>query len=389
MTDEQSTNLHLPSADTSCWEDTTVLSPADYLIVGAGITGINAAISIKAHAPAARVIVLDRGSWGEGASFRNAGFACLGSPTELLADLQDGQDDLVWHLVEMRHRGLQQLIRRVRPGAMELSRCGGTEFFSRDEPDLWEQTLDQLSMLDHHLKQITGRKEPHFFPTQSEGGFRNGFGQILIADEARIHPGKMMMRLHEMARSLGVMILGGVAITGWTDTGSGIDVQTSTGHVWHTRRLGLATNGFTRRLMPELEVVPARNQVFLTQPIKGIVWDRCFHAHQGYIYARRVGEQLLIGGARHIDPIGETTDVPGTTSEIETYLLDYLNRHFPVPEGTCFVKRWSGTLGVGSKKIPIICEVGQNIFAAVRLGGMGVAIGTLVGEQLSEMMLNS
>lgn len=387
--DEPSTKLHLQPANTSYWEDTTVLAPADYLIVGSGITGINAAISIKGAAPAARVVVLDRGSWGEGASFRNAGFACLGSPTELLADLEHGQDDLVWRLVEMRHLGLQQLIRRVRPEAMSMYHCGGSEFFPVQDPYRWENALDHLPELDRRLREITGRSAPHFTATQPDPGFQNGIGQIIIAGEGRIHPGRMMSRLHELARSMGVVILGGINVSGWTHTGSGVAVQSSNGQVWQARRLGLATNGFTQKLMPELAVIPARNQVYLTQPIKDFSWDRCFHAHQGYIYARRVGDQLLIGGGRHIDPHTETTDSTGTTPNIESYLLDFLKNHFPVPEDTRFVKSWSGTLGVGQEKSPIVREVGQNIFAAVRLGGMGVAIGTLVGKQLSEMMLES
>ena len=50
---------------------------------------------------------------------------------------------------------------------------------------------------------------------------------------------------------------------------------------------------------------------------------------------------------------------------------------------------WSGVLGVGISKTPILREVQPRVFAAVRLGGMGIAIGSLVGEQAAEMVRHS
>ena len=44
-------------------------------------------------------------------------------------------------------------------------------------------------------------------------------------------------------------------------------------------------------------------------------------------------------------------------------------------------------MGVGNTKQPIVDMIENNIFPAVRLGGMGVAIGTLVGEEAAELAL--
>jgi len=51
--------------------------------------------------------------------------------------------------------------------------------------------------------------------------------------------------------------------------------------------------------------------------------------------------------------------------------------------------RWSGIMGVGPQKKSIIRATSDNIFCAVRMGGMGVAIGSLVGEEVAEMALDS
>jgi gamma-glutamylputrescine oxidase len=44
-------------------------------------------------------------------------------------------------------------------------------------------------------------------------------------------------------------------------------------------------------------------------------------------------------------------------------------------------------MGVGKSKSPIIKQINSNQYAAVRLGGMGVAIGSLVGKELATLML--
>jgi hypothetical protein len=51
--------------------------------------------------------------------------------------------------------------------------------------------------------------------------------------------------------------------------------------------------------------------------------------------------------------------------------------------------RWSGILGIGEEKKPIITQYSDNIFTAVRLGGMGVAIGILVGKEGADLLLKS
>jgi gamma-glutamylputrescine oxidase len=49
--------------------------------------------------------------------------------------------------------------------------------------------------------------------------------------------------------------------------------------------------------------------------------------------------------------------------------------------------RWSGIMGIGSEKLPIMEEVSDNIFCAVRMGGMGVALAPLVGEKIAKKMI--
>ena len=45
-----------------------------------------------------------------------------------------------------------------------------------------------------------------------------------------------------------------------------------------------------------------------------------------------------------------------------------------------------GIMGVGNQKKAIVKQTSQNIFCGIRLGGMGVAIGSLVGKELAELL---
>ncbi|MGE4347363.1 MAG: FAD-dependent oxidoreductase, partial [Flavobacteriaceae bacterium] len=56
------------------------------------------------------------------------------------------------------------------------------------------------------------------------------------------------------------------------------------------------------------------------------------------------------------------------------------NRDFEIEQ------RWCGIMGMGtSQKTPIVKQLSENVFCGVRLGGIGVAIGGLIGKELAEL----
>lgn len=370
----------------SIWEKETLLARADHLIIGGGITGLNAAIRLKGLDPAARVVVVEKHPWGGGASYRNAGFACMGSPTELIDDLGANPEELVWEIFALRWQGLQRLLTKVPASVMQLQWCGGAELFP-DTPDCrWEEAADRLGALNARIRDITG-EDRHFEVRTRKEDFRSIRGIIAIAREGRLHPGRMMQALRDLATGLGVALHTGVEVEGLEPAGNRIDVKTKSGQVLEACRVGIATNGFTPDWYVGLPLRPARNQVYLTSPVPGLAWDRCLHMHSGYVYARRVGERILIGGGRHLDPEGESVSAEGLTTPIRDYLTGILESHLLQPGTFQLEMAWSGTMGVGESKHPIIRELEPGISAAVRLGGMGVAIGTLTGEALAESMV--
>jgi gamma-glutamylputrescine oxidase len=389
----------------SFWERESFFKNIDVAIIGCGIVGLNAAIRLKEIDPSVSVAIFERGALPEGASTRNAGFACFGSITELLDDLKSTSENEVFALIERRYRGLLRLRERVGDDAMDYQEHGGYEIFKNTvegrNPDsfgkepIFEQCLDSMSYFNKHLKPIINRNSVYVKAAQNFGFAVVHPTLIHNTAEGQINVGKMMQRLIALAKQHNVLIFNGLKIEKIQDSidltsqwHEGCVLTTEEGWEISTKKVLVATNGFARRLMPELEVTPARNQVLITKPIDNLNLKGCFHYDKGYYYFRNVGNRILLGGGRNVDFEGEQTDDFSTTQNIQNALENLLHDVILPNKKVEIDMWWSGILGIGKVKKPIIKHVSPNVVVAVRMGGMGVAIGSLVGEEAANLLMN-
>lgn len=375
----------------SYWEADTFFRPTDLLIIGAGIVGLNAAITVKRARPSWKVKVVERASIPAGASTRNAGFACFGSPSEILDDLKDSPEQEVFATVERRYEGLLALQKELGKETIQYEACGGSEVFGANEKDLYEYCLDHLEYLNRRTQSITGlaqtySADPERLQLQGPAGF-----SYLIQNgaEGAIHPGKMMEALLRKAQALGVEFLFGTEVEALETAAQQVAVRFADVGYIQVERVLVTNNGFSKQLLPELPVEQVRNQVWVTEPIPRLAMQGCFHYDRGYFYFRNIGKRILLGGGRHLDQEREKTDAFGRTPQIQNALRHLLEqqilpKEWPSPK---IDYKWSGILGVGSQKSPIIRRLEDRLGVAVRLGGMGVAIGTLVGQEAGNLMV--
>jgi len=369
----------------SFWEHDAFFRDLDLLVIGAGIVGLNAALRFREKNPKARIMVLERGPLPIGASTRNAGFACFGSMTELLDDLATLEEHQVWNLVRRRYDGLQRLRRRVGDKALEFRQLGGYELFRAGEEDIYVRCLDQMNSFNRELSSLTGEKETFQVADEKLGAFCFSGVEHLIWNKAegQIHTGNMMRRLLELARKADIDVLGGIPVEQLADQA----VVTQQGWTIPARQIIVATNGFARHLLPGLSVEPARNQVLVTEPLADLPFRGTFHYDRGYVYFRNIGNRVLLGGARHLAKAEETTSEFGMTETIQGALQKLLHTVIlPGYPDVSVTSRWSGIMGVGTTKQPILHPVNDHTLAAVRLGGMGVAIGSLLGEEAADVL---
>ncbi len=119
----------------SFWEYDSWFSNVDFTIIGSGITGLNCAWELQKKHPKAKVLVLERGLLPNGASTKNAGFACFGSISEILDDLDSHSEEEVVKLVEKRVKGLQLLRENLGDENIGYEAHGGYELFTREDAE--------------------------------------------------------------------------------------------------------------------------------------------------------------------------------------------------------------------------------------------------------------
>ncbi len=381
----------------SYWEKNTFLPLFDLLVVGAGLTGLSAALAFKQERPEARVLVLERGILPAGASVKNAGFACFGSPSELLDDLAYRSEEEVFGLVEQRLRGLSGLRQMLGDQAIGYAETGAHELFckpenpfGREDQNAWEHCMNKLPFLNAALRQITNCKQT-FEPLSKmpkHWDMTEAIGLIKIHKEGQLDTGRMMHSLLQMAREKGVLIYGGAEVLRHEEEEQEVKLPTRGGLLFRGRQVLLAVNGFVGALLDLPDIQAARNQVLVATSTETLPWQGNFHHQKGYFYFRKVGKRhILLGGGRHLRGEQEMTAEQTTTPEVQTMLENYLKKVVAPGASLKITHRWSGILGVGSAKHPIIKSIGKRTCIAVRLGGMGVALGAETGRQAAQMLL--
>jgi hypothetical protein len=95
----------------------------------------------------------------------------------------------------------------------------------------------------------------------------------------------------------------------------------------------------------------------------------------------------LLGGGRFLAFEEETTDEFGSNEMIRSALAQLLHTVICPEQKPAIDSWWSGILGLGPIKKPIIEKVSSNVVVSVRLSGMGVAIGSLVGKSGADLVM--
>jgi len=369
----------------SYWEHKIWLSNIDFAIVGSGIVGLSCALSLRKKHPLSKIVVFEKGILPSGASTKNAGFACFGSMSEILDDLQSHSEEEVVQLVRQRTMGLQLLRENLGDAAIDFQQNGGFELFTKNDPELFENCLKQTPYVNELLREVFSTQKEVFLIKNDPFSFKNIENQVIFNYlEGQIDTGKMMSALIQKCGKNDVFILNCCEITSLSSKNGQISFLLNESLEISSEKLFIATNGFAKQFIDQ-DVQPARAQVLITKPIKNLAIKGTFHLDRGYYYFRNINDRILFGGGRHLDVITEETSQFGQTQLIQNKLEELLQTTI-LPETTFEIEaRWSGIMGVGAQKKPIIKELMPNVYCGVRLGGMGVAIGSSLGKQLAEL----
>jgi glycine/D-amino acid oxidase-like deaminating enzyme len=364
-------------------------SRADSVIIGSGYTGLNAALALAAKG--CSVAVLEQKTVGWGASSRNGGMLNTGLKESIPALAKHfgaalAKDFWEWSLNAIEHVAHITTTRAIecdfhRSGQIVLAHKPSHLQAMQHEVDWHRHNLQdsQLRVLDAH-------------ELSSEIGSTSYYGGILDQRAASIHPAKYVFGLAKAAGDAGVVIVEHAEVQSITKTAAGFRCVTPVGEII-ARQVALATNGYTTSLVTEARkgIFPAGSYIIVTEPLSAALQtqlsptNRMFYDSKHFLnYFRLTPDGRMLFGGRH--DLSTTVDLIQSSRDLRKRMLQV----FPDLASATITHSWTGKLGLTFDLMPHLGTIASGpaagIYYAYGYGGHGVAIASLLGKELGEIM---
>jgi gamma-glutamylputrescine oxidase len=337
--------------------------PADVEIVGAGITGCSAALTLAEAG--LRVRLHDARRIGEGASGRNGGFARRGGamPYARARDwLGAEQARAYWVATEAALRRLGDVVgHALRPvGSLQLAA-------DEEERDELRAEYDALRG-DGFAAEW---REPLELPLEQR--FCAGIFHPL---DAAVQPARMTREVAERAAAAGAEFVENHHIGALSELVA--------------ERVLVATDGYPSGLLGGFEalIVPTRGQMIATKPIPERLFACPHFGRHGFDYWQQLENgRITAGGFRDVDMTTEFTTEEVTTATIQAALENFLaalvGRRLEVTH------RWAGIFGVVLDFLPVVGRVPhqERVWISGGYSGHGNVLGFMCGELAARAML--
>ena len=353
---------------------------ADVCIVGAGFTGISAALHLAERGYS--VVVLEAARVGWGASGRNGGQVGSGlreSMDALERSLGPERAGTLWELCEEAKAVIAERIGRHgiqcdwRPGNLLAS--------TRERYMGW---IEREAEFCHRRFGYRGYRMLSRAEMREEVASACYVGGRMDEGGGHLHPLRFVLGMAEAAVRAGARIFEGSRVEGirW-----GSPTRVSTAHgVVEAGYVVLAGNAYLGRLEPRIEsrIMPIANHVLATGPLgerraRSLIRSgACVHSTKFVVdyYRCTADHRLLFGG-------GETwTDRP--LEDPGAFVRRYMLRVFPQLADVRIDHAWSGRLAITRSRLPHVGRLPPNGFFAQGFSGHGVALTQIAGKLVAE-----
>ena len=356
----------------------------DWLIVGAGYTGLSAARKLAQLQPNKNIILVDAQLAGEGASSRNSGYLVDTTLNDGFASNKDIENyKKKTNIYDLGIKTVKKFIKEYQVSC-DWNETGKYFASSKIEDEKllinFSKTLTRLGFQNNlfHSKELTKRLGTTFYNVglYTKGG-------ILL------HPGKLVRSMIDALPS-NVLLFENSYLKSWQKIKNSILCNFKNGKVT-TNKIIFATNGFLKTLGIK------KNYNFpltLTASMTRKLSDKEFQSigkpkEWGVLPVRPMGATIRMTKNRRI-LIRNTAEVHNPFS-MSQFDLDKrsinqrigIKKRFPQLPEDIIQSSWSGIVSRSRNSSQIFEKIDENIFVAGCYNGSGIGVGTLFGEQIA------
>ena len=361
-------------------EDVPLPSQVDVAVIGSGVTGLSAALSL---ARAGRhVTVIESGAIGEGASTRNAGFIGYEMRGGMLGmTARYGEAKAVTLMAETK-KAFNFLLTMIESEQISCHLHQG----GRISPAFRASHLETLAREAEARKRALGMTF-EVVPA-SEMRYHLGsdayFGGCIYPECRSFHPGLFINGLAERVAAAGGNLAPRTTVRGVVTERQGLRVATSRGEI-RANHVVAATNAYTGNAIPYLarRVIPMRSYAVVTEELPEDLMQRVLPHDRTVIDTRRIsnymrrtpdGQRILFGGA------GAVIDT--SPDGLARRLQGQMTALFPDLQDAGIAYSWSGFLGPSFDLLPHIGEI-DGVHFAIGYSGAALPQGAYLGDKIA------
>lgn len=357
----------------------------DVVVVGAGLTGCSAALTLaKAGSD---VLLLDAERPGYGASTRNGGMIGGGYRLSYEQMCEKYGDETAMRLLHEAHKdSLVFASSRIAEEGIDCDHVTTGRFrgqWNKAEYDATARGLDELKkLIDVQIDMVPESEQ------RREIGTDFYSGGMMIHDHGGLHPGKYLNGMLKAAHRAGAKVMGETPVTAVEKAGSGFVVTTRRGEV-RAGAVLMATNGYTTADFARLKrrLIPVSSFLIATEELDHNLVDEimpgrrmCVETRHRHCYFRLSpdGRRFVIGGRA-----GMARTSPRRTAGVLRGLMCEI---FPQLKAAKISHSWTGQTGFTFSFMPQLGQL-DGVWFAVGYSGSGNAMAPYLGHKAALSML--
>lgn len=358
----------------------------DVAVIGAGFTGLSAALALAKAG--ARVAVIEAGQVCGQASGRNGGQCNAGTAHDFGALVAGYGIERArrWYLAHCEAVDTVERLAVEHAIDCDFRRCGRVKLAAK--PEHFAKLASAYDLLSREVDPNVALIAPEAIHT--EIGSTEFHGALIQKTSAQLHVGRFGVGLAEAAVRAGAAVWEQAPVSAIERDGRQWRVGTARGTL-HAAQVLVATGGaspgkpfgwFRRR------IVSVGSFAIATAPLDDGLIDTLFPNRRNYVTSRVIGNyfrltadnRLIFGGRARFALSNPSSDLKGAD-----VLERAMHRMFPALRGTPIAHKWGGTIDLTADRLPRAGEH-DGLFYAMGYSGHGVQMATHMGQQMARVL---